>query len=108
MNTATQLSDLPAWAVVVLGLLALTELALDIYALVRLARTPDERLVFGKKWPWVLLILLVNLIGAILFLVVGRKPEVVADPLRETPDSPVGSGSVKHAADVLYGPRDGE
>ncbi|HSQ22203.1 MAG TPA: PLD nuclease N-terminal domain-containing protein, partial [Coriobacteriia bacterium] len=78
--------------------------------------TPDERLQFGKKWPWVLIILFVNLVGAIVFLVAGRTPEAAADPLAgartgeatagEPPAPPADRAT--RAADVLYGSGGGD
>lgn len=127
MNTSFDIGAFPVWLTVALGLLIVVQLALEIYALVKLFRTPDERLVFGSKLPWVFIILLVNLVGAIAFLVAGTKPDQVADPLRSaapvpTPDpsmvlpgaptdSPAGPdrpSAAARAADVLYGREEGE
>lgn len=84
-------------AVVVLGAV---QIAVEVVALVALARTPVDRVRFGKKWPWVLVILLVNLVGAIVFLAVGRLP--VADAADAGP--PAASGeSMARAVEVLYG-----
>lgn len=58
--------------------------------LVVLVRTPRERLVFERKWPWVLIIVLVNIIGAIVFLTAGRSAAPVADePAVESDDDAV-------------------
>ncbi len=50
--------------------IVLIQLGLQIYALVDLARQPKVR---GPKWVWVIIILLGELIGAIVYLVFGRK-----------------------------------
>jgi hypothetical protein len=50
----------------------LIELALMITALVDLIRRAQTR---GPKWVWVLVIILVNLIGPIIYFVAGRKDE---------------------------------
>lgn len=47
--------------------------------LVVLIRTPRERVQFGRKWPWALIIVFINTIGTILFLAIGRRPAPVAD-----------------------------
>lgn len=60
---------------IALGLQAL----FAVIGLVVLARTPSDRLVFGRKWPWGLIILFINTIGTILFLAIGRRPAPVAD-----------------------------
>ncbi len=48
----------------------LIELALLITALVDLIRREKTR---GPKWVWVLVIVLINFIGPIIYFVVGRK-----------------------------------
>ena len=50
----------------------LIQLALMIAALVDLLRRPQTR---GPKWVWVLVIVLVNYIGPIIYFVAGRKEE---------------------------------
>ncbi len=50
--------------------IVLIQLGLQINALVDLARQPKVR---GPKWVWVIIILLGELIGAIVYLVFGRK-----------------------------------
>lgn len=103
MQTNIPLSDLPEWALPAIIVLGAVQLAVEIYALVVLFRTPEERVVFKKRWPWVLIILLVNLVGAIVFLAAGRTAPVAIDPLAgprsdAPPASPAG-----RAVDVLYG-----
>lgn len=48
------------------------ELALMIAALVDLSRREQTR---GPKWAWVLVIVLINFIGPIVYFVLGRKEE---------------------------------
>jgi hypothetical protein len=75
-----------------------------------LFKTPDEQLAFGKKWPWVLIILFVNLIGAIVFLAAGRKPAAAVDPMAAVaaaPGAPAMADRAARAADVLYGSKEG-
>lgn len=48
------------------------QLVLMISALVDLIRRPSVR---GPKWAWALVILFVNLIGPIIYFVMGRKEE---------------------------------
>jgi heme/copper-type cytochrome/quinol oxidase subunit 4 len=78
------LSNLPVWAIVVGAVLAVIQVALDVIALVDLYRRPVARVQFGNKWIWVVVIVLVNTIGAILYLVIGRLP-AVPDPALHTP-----------------------
>jgi hypothetical protein len=62
-------STLFAIPVVLIGLLGL---ALWIFALVDVIRTPDGQYRTGNQLIWILVILFANLIGAILYLVMGR------------------------------------
>jgi drug/metabolite transporter (DMT)-like permease len=50
----------------------LIQLALLIAALVDVIRRPQTR---GPKWAWVLVIVLVNFIGPIIYFIAGRKEE---------------------------------
>ena len=50
----------------------LIELGLLITALVDVIRRPRTN---GPKWLWVIIIVLVNLIGPIVYFIVGRKEE---------------------------------
>lgn len=95
------LSALPAGVLIVLGVVLLIEIALDVIALVDLVRRPIEQVALGNKWAWVAIIVLVGLIGAILYLAVGRKP--AAPGADAAPARPGGAADV---ADRLYGPRD--
>ena len=100
MNVQT--ASLPTGFVVVLVVVGLVQLTLDVVALVDLVRRPVDRVVLGNKWVWVAIILLVNLLGAILDLAVGRKPAPAADVPSPGPAS-MRPGTI---ADSLYGPRD--
>jgi len=50
--------------------IALIQLALIVVALIDLARRDRTR---GPKWVWVLIIVLINFIGPIVYFVVGRE-----------------------------------
>lgn len=103
MTPHVNLSSLPAGVLVVLGIVALAEVALDVIAIIDLVRRPRERVTFGNKWVWVAIILLVNLVGAILYLAIGRKPAAAAPPVSAPPASSAANASI---ADELYGARD--
>lgn len=81
--------------------LIVAQLALQIWALVDLARRDTVR--SGPKWLWVLIIAFGNLVGAIAYLAVGRK---VSAPPRDGGAAAAGSDSARRAVDALYGPRD--
>jgi hypothetical protein len=98
------LSAVPVWGLVALGVLAVVQITLDVIALVDLYRRPIDQVVFANKWIWVAVVLLVNTIGAIVYLVAGRKPAVLTDDA--TPSGPT-SVRTEDVADTLYGPRDG-
>lgn len=94
---------IPVGAVVALGVLAVVQITLDVIALVDLYRRPTKQVVFGNKWIWVAIVLLVNTVGPIIYLVVARRP--VAMPENAGPSA---SPTVRteDIADALYGPRD--
>ena len=98
------LTSLPFGALIVLGVLALSELALDVVALVDLYRRPPARVTLPSKWIWVAIILLVNLVGAILYFAVGRRPAAASD---QGGRPAAGRGrSATEIADALYGKDD--
>jgi len=100
MNGFDALSALPAWELVAIGALVVAQIVLDVYAFVDLYRRPVEQLTLPNKWIWVAIIVLVSTLGAIIYLVVGRKPA----PAPEV--APRGSAAARgaSAADALYGP----
>ena len=88
---------------VVIGLFTLLDWVLKIVALVNLLPRPNERIRFRNKWVWVAVILVLNVIGPVLYLALGRLPETLSDdqfivdlPARER---------ARAAVEVLYGPR---
>jgi len=99
------LSALPVWALVALAVLVVAEITLDVIALVDLYRRPVDQVNFANKWIWVAIILLANSfsLGAIIYLVVARKPAVLTDDAAPAKPKSVGSDDI---ADILYGPRD--
>lgn len=97
----TDLSALPAGILIVVGVLLVLEIVLDVIALVDLYRRPVAQVALGNKWIWVAIIILVNLIGAILYFAIGRKPAVSGGEA-----APARPGSAADVADRLYGPRD--
>jgi hypothetical protein len=99
----TNLPSIPLWAVVALGVLAVVQITLDVIALVDLYRRPVKQVVFGNKWIWVAIVLLVNTVGAIIYLVIGRRPVVM--PENAAPPAPP-SVRAQDIADGLYGPRE--
>jgi len=95
----TYQAPLPTGIIVVLALVAALAVTLDIVALVDLYRRKPEEVLFGNKWLWLAVIVLLSLIGAILYLAQGRvhsAPSVSAPPERD---------STSGIADKLYGRR---
>jgi DMSO reductase anchor subunit len=83
-----------------IGALILVQVTLQVIAIVQLVRTPAERVSLGgRKWLWAVIILLGELIGPILWFVLGKTPEPVA------PVAPSTAADDRDAAvDALYGP----
>ena len=65
----TENLDLARW-LPLLAPLILLQLALMVVALIDLARRERTK---GPKWVWVLVILFVNMIGPIVYFIVGRE-----------------------------------
>lgn len=79
------------------AVLAIVQLGLLLWALIRLAGTPDNA-VSLPKWAWALIIIFASTVGPIAFLVAGRRePEHFAPPTWQ------GHASAASAADLLYG-----
>jgi Phospholipase_D-nuclease N-terminal len=101
---SSNVSTLPAGALAALVVLALVAITLDMFALLDLYRRPTSQVVFANKWIWVPVILLVEILGAIIYLVAGRRPAVLTDDAAPSESTSIRTESV---ADALYGPRDG-
>lgn len=97
------LGSLPPSVLAVLGVLALVQLTLDVIALVDLARRPRESVVFGNRWVWLAIIVLVNLLGAIVYLVIGRRQASPPGDYWTPPGT--GAKPASSIADELYGTR---
>jgi hypothetical protein len=105
---SSNLSTLPAGALAALLALALVAIiTLDVFALLDLYRRPTSQVVLANKWIWVAIILLTSSffsLGAIIYLVAGRRPAVLTDDAAPSKSTSVRTESVSNA---LYGPRDG-
>lgn len=85
--------------VVIIGLvlLLIIELGFMLWAIIDWAKRPADR-IRGNRILWLLLILLVNIAGPIIYLTVGRLPAPPAD------DGDAATGDRARAAvDTLYG-----
>lgn len=71
MNEMTVLETIREWLPLLLPLIVI-QLVLMIAALIDLLRRQQPR---GPKWVWVLVILFVNMIGPIIYFLVGRGDE---------------------------------
>ncbi|GAB4273835.1 MAG: hypothetical protein Kow0056_01380 [Coriobacteriia bacterium] len=103
------LGGVPEGAVWALLAFAALTLVLQLVALVDLARR--RRVLWDRKWVWVLLILLLNNgIGALLWFVLGRRvPQ--DDEVRSAARASVAGrspDSMKRAVGILYGDEDHE
>jgi drug/metabolite transporter (DMT)-like permease len=96
------LGGIPAGAVWALLAVSVAVLFFQVAALIDLARR--ERVLWDRKWVWALIILLVsNGIGALLYFVLGRRvPEQVDLPVAH--QAKTGDGeAARTAVDILYG-----
>lgn len=93
-------------AVLVIGLVAI-QILLQLGALIHLARRPAGA-VSPNRWMWVVVILLGNALGAIIYLAVARStPTPALDPLYAAPGEAGDARTrAQRAADTLYGARE--
>jgi hypothetical protein len=95
---------MPVWVWIALAVLGTAQVAFEMYALVDMLRRPGTELTLGgRKWLWAIIILLINWVGAILYLVAGRKPAAAVDV---PPPAPTAERAAS-AADALYGRQEG-
>ncbi len=96
-------ADLPPWLLVGIVVVGLAQLSLQVLALVNVFRTPEGRLVTGRRWVWVAVILF-GWVGLIAYFAAGRRPMPQPDPVGTTsdPDAPP-TAPTQRAVDVLYG-----
>lgn len=106
MPTQIPASQIPAAGWVAIAVLGVFALVMVVIALLDLYRRPVEQVLGGRKWVWLLVILLINSgLGAVIYLLAGRK----AAPAEDVPSAQPASERAAAAADALYGaPRDGE
>lgn len=98
MRIKIDLSTVPVGIVIAFAVVLLLEIVLDVVALVDLYRRPVETVALGNKWAWVALIVLVNLIGAVLYFAIGRRPTATVEGPIVQP-----TRSASEIADSLYG-----
>ena len=95
--------DLPPWALAGIVVLGLIQLCLQVLALVNAFRTPEERLVTGRRWVWVLVIVVGQLVGTIIYFAAARTPVVQEDPIHSRSASDASArAEARKAADLLY------
>jgi hypothetical protein len=100
-SAATELG-IPEGAVWALVVFTLVVLAAQVWALVDLYRR--TRVLWDRKWIWVLIILLVsNGIGVILYAVLGRRVPQEVEDVRPDADAASRRDAAQSAVDVLYG-----
>ncbi|MWC30685.1 PLD nuclease N-terminal domain-containing protein [Paenibacillus sp. MMS18-CY102] len=68
MNTDTAMSN--AELIKILAPLLVIQAILMVIAIVMLVRAHSTR---GPKWLWALIIIFINIVGPVLFFVIGRK-----------------------------------
>lgn len=91
------LSRVPVWLLAIAVVLVLVQITLDVIALLDLYRRPRAEIALMNKPFWTAVILLLSIVGAVLYLVIGRRR-----PVGE--DAPAASPSMRPAdvADALY------
>ena len=88
------LGGLPTAGVWALIVLLVVQLSVQVYALVDLFRRESVSL---SKWVWALIIVLGNLLGALAYLALARRPGQVEEA------GAAGAGARESTLDALYG-----
>jgi peptidoglycan/xylan/chitin deacetylase (PgdA/CDA1 family) len=68
------LSGLPAWVLWVAGVLLALQLLVQVACLYGIWTVRAESLRSGRKWPWVLVVVLTGLLGCAAYLLAARRP----------------------------------
>jgi hypothetical protein len=99
--------SLPQWfvelspgAIIAIIVLAVTQLSLQVIGLVHLARHDEAP--GGRKWVWVLVIVMGAMIGPLVYLAVARQADRTRADAGEVPAG--GEAAARRAVDDLYGP----
>lgn len=100
MNALADRLNLSTPILLLVLVLAVVQFVLQFYSLIDLWRR--DRVAELPKWVWVLVIVLGNLLGALLYLGVGRKtpPEIIEQPISHRDKA----NHIQDALDDLYGP----
>jgi len=91
---------LPMPALVAIGVLIVVQLTMQVLALIDAAKRPASGLTL-PKWGWVVIIVLGEILGPIVYWVAGRKPAAAADTRAAVP----AAARASDAADLLYSQR---
>jgi len=98
MNRVVEvLSRLPVAALVALAVVLVVQVVLQVYGLIDLSRRTS--VLGGRKWLWVIIIIGGNLLGAIIYLGMGRTTDPFAD---DAGDRAGGEQATRRAIDHLY------
>lgn len=97
-----ELANLDSTTVILIVGIWLAQVGLMLWALIDLVRRPSDQIRGAMKWPWVLLVLFLNLVGPVIYLTVGRVAPQAADANQPA----VESDKTQKAVDALYGDGD--
>jgi len=105
LPTQVPMSQIPLWGWLVIGVITVVQVVLVVICIIDLSRRTDDQVVGGRRWVWLLVVLFINAgIGALLYLVAGRKVAPVDESALTAPSA----GTAASAVDSLYGsPRGG-
>ena len=95
-----ELRALPPAVLVAITVLVAVQFIAQVAALVSVVRTPQSRISLGgRKWIWILIIVLGEILGPIVYSAAGRLPV----PADDRPVTARAEGRAAAAADTLYG-----
>jgi Phospholipase_D-nuclease N-terminal len=102
MKTLADALSLSGGEMAILVLVALAELALAVFCIVDIVRRPA--VLGGRKWVWIVVVAVFNLIGSIVYLAAGRVQPEADDASHEQAAETEARGRAAATADLLYGP----
>lgn len=87
---------LPMFIAIAIG--ALIGIAILLWALIDAIRRPESKMRYLPKWAWILIILLGNTLGQLIYLFIGRD---TSGPIQSSAGA--SADTARDAADALYG-----
>jgi hypothetical protein len=104
LDVAAQTLNVDPVILVLAVVYTLADLALKVVALVSLIPRPSEAIRWRNRWVWLAVIVLVNLLGPLLYLAIGRTEAPIGDAEAAARPRRPAAERARAAVELLYGP----